>query len=145
MMPSSPAPPDPDAVHPGSYLGITNGEWDLTDRELERATAVFERLADRYSLHARGEVKHPSRSLEKKRGFWGFELGLSLDPETIGEPEHRYELVEARGWDVFGYFRRGYERRTVAEYGVDDLRSEEPLLSTAESVVAAWPIRNRGS
>jgi hypothetical protein len=38
-----------------------------------------------------------------------------------------------------GFFQRGYERRTVAEYGVDDLRSEEPLQSTAESVVTAWP------
>ena len=126
-------------------MGITNAEWERVDRELEHATVVLQRLADRYGLRLRPDGTHPGRSLIGRRGFWRFHFGPSLDPETVAAPEHRYLLIEARVWHVGGFFQRGYERRVVAEYSVDDLRSDEPLQSTAESVVAAWPIRHRGS
>jgi hypothetical protein len=124
-------------------MAITRAEWGRVDRELALATTVLEELARRYGGRVRASVKHPSRALDARRGFWHFTLGLSLDPDTVAGPEHRYELVEARVWSVRGFFNRGYERRVVATYGVDELSSDEPLRGTAEAVVSAWPLRRR--
>jgi hypothetical protein len=134
---------DPSAVPPGSYMAITNAEWERTDRELARATVVLEQLAEQYGLSVRQEVKHPRRAIVGRRGFWEFQLGLSLDPETVDEPEHRYELVEGRVWHIRGFFTRGSSVRALGEYGVADLQADEPLMSTAEAAVAAWPLRRR--